>query len=93
MQMPNFNTEYAAAAGVSTAGTPAELVDRLNAKDELAFGSAAWYLSTKCSPAVRAALKTGSAEGWSQYLTVCVGTTQTEERNVIWRAALKGMGN
>jgi hypothetical protein len=59
----------------------------VNGDDEKSFGSAAWYLSTTCTPAVRAGLTAETVDGWHAFLTECVGTTATEDRDVPWVAA------
>jgi hypothetical protein len=60
--------------------------------DDYDFGSAAWFLVTKCSPAIRDGLKAATVTGWEAYLTTCVGTTATPERQAYWDRAKKAFG-
>ncbi|KAB2100077.1 hypothetical protein AG0111_0g11819 [Alternaria gaisen] len=57
-----------------------------NCNDERSFGMAAWFLSTQCTPSVRARLATGEMDGWHDFLTACVGTTLAAERDTFWLA-------
>lgn len=97
MQSPAFNLQYAKslfdAATVSAAEAqgPVAVLD-LVSKDDESFGSGAWFLSTVCTPAVREGLASGSTQGWVAYLTQCVGTTDTEARDVVWIATKNAMG-
>ncbi|KAF2187831.1 hypothetical protein K469DRAFT_704791 [Zopfia rhizophila CBS 207.26] len=96
MQSPAFNLKYAQslfdALTVQQAeakGPEAVLV--LVSGDQESFGSAAWFLSNQCSGSIRQGLASGSPEGWTAYLTQCVGTTDNPERDSIWKAALQAM--
>jgi hypothetical protein len=97
MQSPAFNELYAkevvgeAVVTAAAAQGPAAVLD-LVSDDEYSFASASWFLATQCTPEVRQQLATGSVEGWKNYLTNCVGTTDTEERDVVWRATVAAMG-
>lgn len=95
--MPKFNALYAqsipelaAKIGPKMNNVDAVL-DMLLSKDDYDFGSAAWFLTTQCTPAVRTALQSGSEEGWSKYLTECIGTTVTDERKKYWTKANDGV--
>lgn len=98
MQSPEFNMKYAQSipalkTKLAEAGTdPKAVLALLTADGNLDFGSAAWFLTTQCSAPVRAALKTGSKEGWESYIKECVGTTVTPERQAYWERATKAMG-
>ncbi|KAF2707791.1 hypothetical protein K504DRAFT_458274 [Pleomassaria siparia CBS 279.74] len=81
MQSPAFNALYAAAIGVA---------DPM-ADNDSSFGSAAWFLTTQCSADVRAGLVAGTPAGYSAYLTQCVGTTDTADRDTIWAATIAAM--
>jgi hypothetical protein len=93
MAMPPFISEYATAVvgaqAVATASAegPAAVLNLVNADDEKSFGSAAWYLSTKCTPEIRSGLAAETVDGWHNFLTVCVGTTAVPERDTSWVAA------
>jgi hypothetical protein len=94
MQSPALNLEYAqsllAADKVAQANQagPAAVLELVSG-DDYSFGSAAWFLTTQCTMNVRSELQTGSKAGWSAYLTQCVGTTDTEDRDTIWVAATR----
>jgi hypothetical protein len=60
--------------------------------DELSFGSAAWFLTTQCSPQVRTALQSGSEDGARQFFTSCVYTSYGEDRATLWEAAHAQVG-
>ena len=60
----------------------------LTSNDTYDFASAAWFLTSQCSPLVRAGLQSGSLAGWQTYLTECVGTTATSARQTIWSTAI-----
>ncbi|KAF2017929.1 hypothetical protein BU24DRAFT_420975 [Aaosphaeria arxii CBS 175.79] len=91
MQSPAFNLLYAQSVfdnhtvGYAQAQGP-EAVLRLVSNDNESFGSAAWFLSSQCNQTVRDSLATGTKEGWTTFLTGCVGTTDTPERDAVWVA-------
>ena len=64
----------------------------LTGSDTYDFASAAWFLTTQCSPDVRAGLKSGSLAGWQVYLSECVGTRPTSDRQAIWSTAITVLG-
>ncbi|KKK26977.1 hypothetical protein ARAM_007533 [Aspergillus rambellii] len=99
MQSPGFNAEYAASIpGLKEAldggaqGDVVKVLDLLRGNAEYDFGSGAWFLTTQCSAEVRAALRTGSEEGWAGFLTRCVGTDANEERKGYWVRAVQVLG-
>ncbi|KAF1969023.1 hypothetical protein BU23DRAFT_558055 [Bimuria novae-zelandiae CBS 107.79] len=101
MQMSPFNEKYAtdlfgadAVAQAQGAGGDAALdaVLALVQGDEESFASAAWFLMTQCTADIKTGLASGSAEGWDAYLTKCVGTTHTEDRDPAWTAAKMVLG-
>lgn len=81
MQSPAFNEMYAKAIGVT---------DPM-ADNDSSFGSAAWFVTSQCSPEVRTGLAAGTQAGYEAYLTQCVGTTSTPERIAGWTAAIGAM--
>lgn len=96
MQSYNYNLQYAKSlfdaqkvAAAEAQGPDAVL--QLVLGDNESFGSAAWFLSSQCSAEIRQGLASGSAEGWTAYLTQCVGTTDTADRDTVWKAALQAM--
>ncbi|CBX95538.1 hypothetical protein IAQ61_004369 [Plenodomus lingam] len=101
MAMPNYVNEYTttvagadAVAQAEAAGGDAGLVAVLalaNADDQKSFGSAAWYLTTKCTPKVRAGLVAETVDGWHNFLTQCIGTTAAAERDPAWIAAKQAL--
>lgn len=55
--------------------------------DEHNFGSATWFLTTKCEAGVRTALKTGTDAGWLAYNS-CIGVDGSlPERMAFWNRA------
>jgi hypothetical protein len=104
MQMINYNVLYAqsipslvanvtaitgGASGASLSTDQANAVrDLLTSDDNLDFGSGAWFLTTQCPAAIRTELQTGSLAGWEQYISSCVGTTVTDDREAYWTRAI-----
>lgn len=98
MQSFEFNKKYAqsipalkdklAAAGNDKNAVRALLL----ANEEYDFGSAAWFLTTQCTKPIQDGLKSGSLEGWKAYITDCVGTTVTEDRQAYFDRAVKALG-
>lgn len=74
----------AAVAQAQTAGGADGVLALVNSDDEKSFGSAAWYLTTTCSPQVRQGLQAETVQGWHDFLTQCVQTTAVEARDTIW---------
>ena len=91
MQMADNNAAYGAAVlgAADTAGKDAEdVLTELRANPTYDFGSAAWYLSTKC-PAVLQQFATDPAGAWPAYLgSACVGTTDNPQRDAYWTKAM-----
>lgn len=100
MQSTTYNQKYAqyltsltdsgitqGAVALATREGPAAVLNLVNT-DRWSFASAAWFLTTQCSAEARSGLAEGTEIGWTNYLTGCVGTTATEERNEIWHAAM-----
>ncbi|KAF7322159.1 hypothetical protein MKEN_00740100 [Mycena kentingensis (nom. inval.)] len=63
--------------------------------DEFSFASAAWFYKNsgsndKCQdiPGLVAGLQAGTEDGWTNYITQCVGTTAEEDRKAGWQKAL-----
>jgi hypothetical protein len=90
MQSPDFNLLYAQSlfdaqtVAAAQAIGPASVLELVSGDNE-SFGSAAWYFTTQCSDEVKQGLTAGTAEGWAAYLTNCVQTTDTEDRDAGWR--------
>ncbi|KAH8732749.1 hypothetical protein GQ44DRAFT_696367 [Phaeosphaeriaceae sp. PMI808] len=93
MAMPPFIKKYATSLFGADAVATAEaegldaILALVNSDDEKSFGSAAWFLTSTCSPAVRAGLAAETTEGWHAFLTQCVETTATADRDTPWTAA------
>ncbi|KAL9009488.1 MAG: hypothetical protein Q9173_005488 [Seirophora scorigena] len=98
MQYPEFNLKYAQSIPelkdkLAAAGTdPKAVLALLTANGTYDFGSAAWFLKTQCSDTVRAGLKSGSLAGWQAYITECIQTTVTPDRQTGWEKAAKTLG-
>ncbi len=98
MLMPNFVAEFAATfpelqsrlaqAQRQTPGNkdPAKVLD-LVLDDTYSFATAGWFYSSKCSAHQKEALRTGSQEGWEEFVTACVGTTVDKGRQEYWERA------
>ena len=90
------------APGLSASSTPDQLnatppnvmnaVRALVLTDNLSFGSAAWFLRTKCTPDISTGLAAATQAAWSKYMTACVGTTDVPERLAGYQKALKAYG-
>ncbi len=59
--------------------------------DEHNFGSAAWFLTTKCTADVQNSLKTGSDAGWAAYAG-CIGVGVDAARTAYWNRAKTALG-
>lgn len=97
MQSPAYNKKYASSIAAlkdqaSKVSDPADLLDLLRADETYDFGSGAWFLTTQCSKSVREKLQAGTEEGWSMYISDCVGTSVTDERKEYWERAVKALG-
>jgi hypothetical protein len=105
MQKAQFNLEYALSIpalvpkvqAITTATSTTGLSDpQLNdiralvLLDEYSWGSAAWFLTTKCE-SIRQQLQAGGQAGWSAYLG-CVGMTVTSDRMAYWTRANTAFG-
>jgi hypothetical protein len=101
MAMPPIVKSYAesvagadAVAKAEAAGGDAGLdavLKLASCNDEKSFGSAAWFLVTRCDESIRSALATGEMDGWHGFLTVCVNTTVTTERDTLWQTTKQVM--
>lgn len=95
MQSPAFNKLYATslfgADKVAAAGSPAGVLELVSG-DKESFASAAWFVTSQCSAAVRSGLQSGSQSGWEGYLTGCVGTSVNADRNAYWTKVKSAMG-
>ena len=59
---------------------------------EESFASAAWYLTKKCDAKYETGLATGDMDGWDAYLTECIETDHTPDRDTLWIEAKKALG-
>lgn len=89
MQMVSFNREYASSipelAG-KVAGASDDAVLALVTPDEYNFGSAPWFLTTKCTDDQRKQLQAGTDAGFQAYMA-CVGVEAGEDRLAYWARA------
>jgi hypothetical protein len=108
MQSYEFNVEYASSfpelqstlnqyvsSTSDPSNVPASTMNNVRAlvlQDQYDWGSAAWFLVTKCSEGIRQGLQTGGQSGWENYLTSCVGTTMSTERQQYWDRANQALG-
>jgi hypothetical protein len=102
MQSIEYNKKYAtelygaAAVEQAAAGGDDDAVLALVLGDDASFGSAAWFFKTQCTDAVKQGLVFGDKAGYVQYLTQCVGTSDSEDRDLVWNKVnevLKSAGN
>lgn len=105
MQMVSFNYEYAStfpelksqlgqiatSASALTTNDQKNKVRALVLDDKYAWGTGAWFLTTKCA-SYRQGLKTGGQAGYTAYISQCVGTPITDQRLAYWTAANKAFG-
>jgi hypothetical protein len=100
MAMPPYVKKYATSVAGAEAVATAEatggdagltaILALVNGDDEKSFGAAAWFLTSSCTPKVRAGLVAQTTEGWHAFLTECVGTT-VDGRDDYWTATKKAM--
>lgn len=101
MQSPAFNLKYAEwlAANMTDSGISMQQVQEAEEEGSVevlalvngnrwSFASAAWFLTTQCNEEISQGLATSKEEGWETYLTECVGTTVTDDRNAIWKKVI-----
>ncbi|KAK3330257.1 hypothetical protein B0H66DRAFT_52890 [Apodospora peruviana] len=89
MMSPDFVKEYATSLFGASAvdGKSPQDVLALVTPDEHNFGSAPWFLRTKCTPEVQKKLLLGTDEGWDAYMG-CVGVNgRLPERFNYWKSA------
>jgi hypothetical protein len=101
MAMPPFVQKYASSIAGADAVAKAQAIGGdaglnailalVNSDDEKSFGSAAWFLTSTCTPEIRAGLVAETTDGWHAFLTECIGTTAVAERDVPWIAAKQAM--
>ncbi|KAI4257981.1 MAG: hypothetical protein LQ352_001414 [Teloschistes flavicans] len=93
MQSPQFNMMYAQSLKLAAGGSdPSAVLAQLTANPQYDFGSGAWFLTTQCSDTVRAGLKTGQLTGWQAYISECIHTAASPDRQAYWERAAKVMG-
>lgn len=104
MQSAAFNMKFAMSipglgeklspvmSGPEGLSDPDGVLELLNANDAYSFGSAAWFEATQCDPLVRSGLAGGSLAGWQTYITECLHTTLSTERQAYWQRAVKALG-
>lgn len=67
-------------------------VRKLVLGDELSFASGSWFYKTNCkSNEIAPGLQAETVEGWSAYITQCVGTTVTPDRQALWNTTLSAL--
>ena len=90
------NDAAAATASADTMNAVRELV----LKEDLSFASGMWFYKasgpSKTGCAANQAIVDGlvaeTVEGWSNFITNCISTTVTPERQAVWEATLKAFG-
>lgn len=92
------NTTSVAAAAQAAAPDPTNATpDQMNAvlalvlTDDLSFASGAWFLKESgggCTDAIVQGLQAATLQGWENYITTCVGTTVTSDRQTLYETTL-----
>ena len=85
---PGINTGLELENGKNA--TKVAVLDIVNKSDDLSFGSAAWFLTTKCDKDIRENLKKGDEDSWTKYITDCV-STPLGDRKAGWQKALDAL--
>jgi hypothetical protein len=109
MQMINFNLAYARSipnlatplAAIAPAGVIATSLStsqqnqvlNLVVDDKYDFASAAWFMTTQCTQTVRRGLQGGTASGWQNFLSECVGVSATDDRTAYWTKAISALSS
>ncbi|KAI9848493.1 MAG: hypothetical protein M1838_000493 [Thelocarpon superellum] len=110
MQSAAFNKEYAASipslasqfSSLASQGdddTTENAIRQLVLADQYDFASAAWFLTSQCSSAVRSALQGSSGsegvalQAWQDYISSCVGTSPTSDRQAYWEKAVTALSS
>ena len=89
-----FISEYATElfGADKVTGKSPDAVLALVMPDEPNFGSAAWFLTRKCTADVRSSLATGTDAGWVAY-NQCIGVDgMLSDRLAYWTRAKKAFG-
>ncbi|KAK4154021.1 hypothetical protein C8A00DRAFT_43141 [Chaetomidium leptoderma] len=89
MMMADFVSQFATDlfGADKVAGKSPDAVLAMVTPDEHNFGSAAWFLTKKCTADVRSSLKTGTDAGWTAY-NQCIGVDGTlPDRMAYWTRA------
>lgn len=95
MQSAAFNTKFAVSIpglGEKLPSDPNGILEFLTANDAYSFGSASWFESTQCGPTIRSGLAGGSLAGWQAYVTGCLHTTPSTDRQAYWQRAVTALG-
>lgn len=94
MMPPNvklYATKLKGEAAVAQAGTPAAILDLVNANDDDAFGAASWYMSTQCA-GTQEKFSGDVDAAWTYYISTCVGGSDLAGRQPFWDDAKKAFG-
>ncbi|QDS68029.1 hypothetical protein FKW77_009539 [Venturia effusa] len=86
-----YATKLKGEAAVAQAGTPAAILDLVNANDDDAFGAASWYMAEQC-PGAQDKFKGDVDAAWTSYITDCVNGGVLDQRQATWNNAKKAFG-
>ncbi|KAL0474192.1 hypothetical protein QR685DRAFT_509066 [Neurospora intermedia] len=90
MMSPMYVSEYAKDLNLPIDGKSGpEILQLVIADDFRNFDSARWFVDKHCSDEVKAKMRMGTDEGYSDYITKCVGTTMADDRQQYWDRAKK----
>ncbi|KAK3952257.1 hypothetical protein QBC32DRAFT_370409 [Pseudoneurospora amorphoporcata] len=88
MMMAPYVKEYAEFLQLPIDGkSGADILQLVIANDFYNFNSAVWFMEKHCSDDIKAKMKKGTDEGYELYLTKCIQTTVSEERQAYWKRA------
>lgn len=93
MMGEEFVKEYAQSLNLPIDGKSGpEILQLVIADDFQNFNSAVWFLERKCSDDVKAKMRKGTDEGYLLYLTDCIRTTDSPDRQAYWKRAKEFFG-
>jgi len=59
--------------------------------NDFSFATGAWFYQKQCDNATKQAVRSGSEDGWRQYIEHCVNTTVTEDRLDGWNKTTQAL--
>ena len=90
MISPSFVQEFAFSVQVQNADPAGLVQDLLKAGHE--WDACSWFYKTKCSAEIQTGVQSGTKAGNDAFITSCVSTTNTQDRQAGWVTAAKALG-